>query len=133
MRQPKPQTSGARRQVYRCVGYTLFLVGLAGTVLPVLPTTVFWILAALCFARSSPAMYRRITTWPRLGATIADFLDEGAISTRGKAAALSGMALGLAVAAYILGTGWPLVLVFGGIALSALYVLARPTPSRQRS
>ena len=50
-----------RLAVLSC-GYLFFAMGLIGAVLPVLPSTVFWILAAICFARSSPRMYQRILT-----------------------------------------------------------------------
>ena len=55
------------RTGWLALGYLLFGIGILGMFLPVMPTTVFWILAAGCFLKSSPAMYQRIITSPRYG------------------------------------------------------------------
>ena len=121
-------TGEPRHRLSLLAGYILFGIGLVGVVLPLLPTVIFWIGAAACFARSSPAMRRRISQWPRFGRVVDDFLEQGAIDQRNKALAIVGMAIGLLIAALILGPG----LLFAGtavlIALAALYVLTRPQP-----
>ena len=117
-----------RRHGYLITGYILFGLGAVGAVLPVMPTAIFWIAAATCFARSSEKMYRRIVNAPHLGPVIEDYLSQGAISTKSKAAAVSGMGLGLAIAAFTLGVGLPLVAAFVLIGLTSAYVLSRPAP-----
>ena len=119
-----------RRHGYLIAGYILFGLGAIGAVLPVMPTAIFWIAAAACFARSSEKMYRRIVNAPHFGPVIEDYLSEGAISTRSKAAAVSGMGMGLAVAAFTLGVGLPLAVTFAMLGLASAYVLTRPQPVR---
>jgi len=107
-------------------GYVCFGLGFVGMALPVMPTTIFWIVATVCFARSSPRMYRRIVEWPRIGPIIADFVDNGVLTARSKAIALSGMGLAALVIAISplsrIATAGALSL----IALGALYVATRP-------
>ena len=124
--------TGARRHGYLIAGYILFGFGLVGAVLPVMPTAVFWIAAAACFAKSSDKMYKRILSSPHLGPIIEDFLTQGAISPRSKAAAVSGMGLGLAIAVLTLGGGLPLMVAFAAIGLAGTYVLTRPAPVEAR-
>jgi uncharacterized membrane protein YbaN (DUF454 family) len=93
--------------------------------LPVMPTTVFWIMATICFAKSSSNMYRKIVEWPRLGPIIRDLVEDGVLSTRSKAIALSGM--GTAALIVVL-SGLSEVATAGAlsmIAAGALYVATR--------
>ncbi len=119
----------ARRRLawaWTATGYAFFAVGLLGVVLPVLPTTIFWIIAAACFAKGCPAMARRIYTWPGVGPAVEAFLSHGVIARRAKISALLGMAAGGGIAAL---TPLPLpatVITLAVIALAAAYVASRP-------
>ena len=116
-----------RRWLLLGIGYLSFATGFVGMFLPLLPTTVFWIIAAICFAKSFPAMYRRILSWPGIGSAIGDFLDYGVIGRRSKTISLVGMAAASAVILFIgIGvTATSLTLI--GIACAALYVITRPS------
>ena len=77
----------AKRMAYLIGGHVLLGLGFIGMVLPLMPTTVFWIVAAACYSKSSPARFRRLIGRGRTGRVIKDFLDHGVISARGKWAA----------------------------------------------
>lgn len=116
-----------KRFVILISGYLFFGLGLIGAVLPVLPSTVFWIIAAVCFARSSPKMYRRILNWPQVGSVVEDFVANGVINRRSKKVAISGMAVAAIIVAL---TPMGVTTTFAslaGIALGACYVLTRPS------
>lgn len=107
-------------------GYAFFAIGLLGVLLPVLPTTIFWIIAAACFAKGCPAMAQRIYAWPGIGPAVEAFLSHGVIARRGKIAALLGMAFGGGVVTL---TSLPLaamLITLSVIALAGLYVVTRP-------
>lgn len=107
-------------------GYLSCGLGVAGAVLPVLPSTIFWIIAAICFARSSPRMYARIMSCPRIGPAVEDFVLHGVIRRRGKIVALAGMMLAAIIVVLTpMGTIAAYAAV-AGIVVGALYVLTRP-------
>ena len=49
------------------MGWVAVAVGAVGIVVPGLPTTVFFIIAASCFARSSPRFERWVLGLPGIG------------------------------------------------------------------
>lgn len=108
-------------------GYLFFAFGIIGLALPGLPSTVFWIVSAICFSRSSPKMYQRILTLPRVGSAIEDFLSYGVIERRSKRLAISGMAL-MAIIVLLLPMGaMSSVASITGIAIGTIFVLTRPS------
>ena len=114
--------------MWRMLGGLALAVGALGIVLPVLPTTVFWILAALCFARSDPKVRDWIYAKPGIGPQVELFIEKGQMTKSGKRGALMGMALGAGILTFFFHAR-PIVLAigFGVIAIGAAVVLSRKT------
>lgn len=114
--------------IARALGFLLLGLGAIGIFLPVWPTTIFWIGAALCFARSSPAMRDWIYARPKLGPPIQQFIERGTLSNSSKAGALLGMALAGGISSAVLWGRWTwLAVAVGLLACGAAYVLTRPS------
>lgn len=117
-----------QRGLWLAAGVICLGLGIVGAFLPLLPTTVFIIMAAACFARSSPRLEAWLLADPRFGPSIRRWRERGAIPVPAKAAALIGMSLGLLVFWYATRPSSP---VFATavtlIAGCAAYVLSRPS------
>jgi uncharacterized membrane protein YbaN (DUF454 family) len=117
------------RWLWFCLGWLMVALGVIGALLPVMPTTIFLILAVGCFARSSPRFERKLLEHPRYGPALRAWREQGAVSRKGKAFAAGGMAFGFAMFCWGARPSWPLLLGVGVFfAASAAYVLWRPTP-----
>lgn len=75
-----------------CVG-----LGILGIFLPLMPTTVFLLLAAACYARSSDRFHQRLVQHPWLGPYIR---QRHGLSTRQKATILAVLWISLAATMY---------------------------------
>ena len=111
----------------RLLGGLFVALGAIGLFLPIWPTTIFWILAALCFARSSPEARDWIYARPGIGPQIEAFIERGTLNRASKVAAIIGMSLAGAMSTYalrnhLLWLALLLVILLG----ASLYVITRP-------
>lgn len=86
---PRPLCSGRLQRTILLVAGSIFLVvGMVGVAVPVLPTTPFLILAAICYGRSSIRCYRWLTTNRVFGRHLDDYLHGRGVSWKVKASTL---------------------------------------------
>lgn len=117
-----------RRSLYLVLGYVLLGLGVVGAFLPILPTTIFIILAAAAFARSSPKLEARLLEHPQFGPPLRRWRERGAIAPAAKAMALGGMLAGFAVFWFTAKPSLPLAAAVGLVIVAcALYVGTRPS------
>jgi uncharacterized membrane protein YbaN (DUF454 family) len=127
----KPQRAGVYGRLLDLLGFAFFAVGVVGIFVPLLPTTIFWIVAALLWMRSAPHRTGRILAHPRFGPPIKAFLEEGALSGRSKSYAVGGMSGALLIVAWTSGLeSLPFRILAAVLVLATLWVVTRPRPSR---
>jgi uncharacterized membrane protein YbaN (DUF454 family) len=82
----------------------VFCVGLAilGAILPILPTTVFLIMATACFAKSSPRMQQKLLDNKTFGPLINEWQQSRSIPKKAKRIALLMIILSVAWSSYLL-------------------------------
>jgi len=107
----------------------LFFTGLGflGAVLPLLPSTCFFICAAYYFGQSSEKMEQYLLNHPRIGPVILNWRATRSIPLVGKILASLGMITSLLI---ILATAKSLIFIGIAVAVllaSALYIWTRPT------
>ncbi|MDF7777307.1 YbaN family protein [Sphingomonas sp. AOB5] len=94
-----------RRYLYLVAGFVSLGLAVIGAMLPVMPTTVFVILAAYCFARSSPRLEQKLLDHPTFGPHIVRWRTSGAISRKGKVAASWAFAFSIVIG--LIFAPWP--------------------------
>lgn len=119
------------RPLFLLLGFFFTALGVVGAFLPLLPTTVFLILAAGCFARSSPRLEAWLMNHRQFGPTLRAWREHGVIPLPAKVMACTGMIFGFAVFfATAHPKPWLAVAVGLALAACAAFVLSRPSVSR---
>mgnify|MGYP003890595077 CR=1 FL=1 len=106
----------------------LFFVGLAalGAVLPLLPTTPFLLVAAACFAKSSPRLHKMLLENRVFGPLIYHWQESRSIPKRGKVVALISMVLAASWSVYMMDNMWLKLLVIALIAGPFIFIYRLP-------
>ncbi|KMS53499.1 hypothetical protein V474_22565 [Novosphingobium barchaimii LL02] len=99
----------ARRAFWIIGGVILVGIGTLGIFVPLLPTTIFYILAAACFSKSHPEWAERLYQHPKYGHHLREWRDRKAISRKGKIAAILTMSLSVVAVWFTAGGWWTLI------------------------
>jgi len=128
MPRPEPGGNPARRAVFLLLGLACVGLGLAGAVLPVLPTTPFMILALWCFARSSVRFHNWLYHHPLFGPPLQQWERYRVIPPLAKFASVSAMAVSMVVVALYSSAPWYALAAMALFLLaSAGYILSKPS------
>jgi len=85
------------RMLLMCAGVLFVVLGLIGLVLPIMPTTVFLLLAAACFARGSKRFYNLLLNSPAFGPAILEWRRHRSIPWRTKLFAIAVTVISFAI------------------------------------
>ncbi len=105
-------------------------LGMVGVVLPVMPTTVFLLIALWAFSKSSPRFHDWLYDHPRFGPALQDWRRERAIPLKAKVLALTMMSLSIA---WLGASSAPIAVVLSvsvGLGGLAVWIVTRPHPSK---
>lgn len=123
---PVSTTQRIWRGVWLFCGLVALGLGVIGVVLPILPSTPFALLAAMCFAKGSPRLHRWLIGHPVFGPGIRNWQKHGAIAPRAKRIACLSM-IAVFIFSLIAGLVWS-VLLLQALCLTgaATFILSRP-------
>lgn len=117
-----------KRALFLGLGWVFFALGVIGAFLPVMPTTIFMIMALWAFANSSKRLHTWLYTHPRFGQALQHWDQHQVIPMHAKIAAIGSMTISLVyVTVY---SGAPPLAVFAAIAFigfGAVYVVSKPS------
>ena len=126
---PDPRRHGVTRVVWIVVGLGLTGIGGVGVVVPGLPSTVFFLAAAWCFARSSERLERWLLALPGVGPLVRDARAGLGMPRRTKVLAIAMMWTAIAISAFVL-RGQPIIaatMVALGVVGTAVIMVVVPT------
>ena len=95
-----------KRTILIIIGWLAVVLATLGVVLPLLPTTPFLLLAAWCFARSSPRFHHWLLYRSWFGSYIRHWQDHRALPPGAKPRALIFIVLTFAVSLYLVNILW---------------------------
>ncbi len=125
---PEAEPRTARRLVLIALGWLFVAVGALGTILPLLPTTPFLLVALWLFSMSSRRLRDRLYAHRLFGPPLRQWRDHRAIGVRAKVCATALMAGTLLYAIFAADMSWPALVGTGAIAAAgAAFVLSRPS------
>jgi uncharacterized membrane protein YbaN (DUF454 family) len=126
MSEDKPKANPLTRPLFLVAGVVLTAVGVMGYFTPGMPGTIFLILAAGCFTRSSPKLEQWLLNHPRLGPSVTAWRENGAIPRKIKIIAIGSMAISFVILLLLhMSLLWTAILGVGLLA-SAISVGTRP-------
>lgn len=120
------------RILWIAAGLCCVAMGGVGVVVPGLPTTVFLVMAAWCFSRSSERLERWLLGLPGVGRMVDDYRSGRGMPRRAKYAATLSISVAVAVSAGLLIDPWWVritVVAFGAFGVWYLWTRV-PTASQ---
>jgi uncharacterized membrane protein YbaN (DUF454 family) len=120
------------RAVWFTLGWIFVALGSIGVVVPGLPTTGFFVLAASCFAKSSPRFERWVLGLPGVGPMVRDYRAGLGMPRRAKVWAIA-MILGVSLISAVFAVDNRVVgAVIVAVALVGVWFVGWRIPTRER-
>lgn len=118
------------RAIWLVAGLTCVGIGGVGVVVPGLPTTVFFIMAAWCFSRSSHRLERWVLDLPSIGPMVRDYRAGLGMPQRAKVAAIASIAVACGLSAGLMIDDPTVRLLVAGLGLFGIWWVGWHVPTR---
>ena len=122
---PPPLTHSSLCPVFLAVGWICVGLGFIGAFLPVLPTTVFLIIALWAFSKSSDRLRWWLWTHPRFGKTLREWHLHRVIPPPAKMAAVAMMMFSVAIISVMAGSWQAPTILAAVLAPIAVWIVTR--------
>jgi uncharacterized membrane protein YbaN (DUF454 family) len=116
----QPSRHRVVRWAFLALGSLLVGIGILGIFLPLLPSTVFFLMAAGCFGKGSPRAYQWLTTNRWFGRHLHDYKENRRATTAAKVTSIASLWVGIGISLWLIDNVW----VRGALILVALGVTA---------
>ncbi|MET1256380.1 YbaN family protein [Aliikangiella maris] len=117
---------GAIKYILILTGLLLVMIGFVGIFVPGLPTTIFLIGAAACFAKSSPCLHAWLLSHRWFGPILYHWKESRSIPKKAKIIALSTMALACLYSGLMIEPLWVRIVVYAVMIPPAIFVYRLP-------
>lgn len=109
------------------------MLGLLGAVLPLLPSTVFLVLAAGCFSKSSPRLHAWLLRLPYAGPLVRDYQAGRGMPPGVKWMAVGMIALATGISGWRFISVWWGQLAWGMVSLVGIFFILFRVPTNRAS
>jgi uncharacterized membrane protein YbaN (DUF454 family) len=120
------------RGLWLFAGLIAVAVGAIGVVVPGLPTTGFFILAAACFSKSNERLERWVLDLPGIGPLVRDYRNGLGMSRRSKAWAIGMMVVAASASVIFLLESTIVRSVVTAAVITGVWYVGRRVPTRER-
>ena len=114
------------------LGFIFVGLGFIGIIVPGMPTTVFMILAAACFAKSSPKFEQWILDLPGIGRLVQDHRDGLGMPQKSKAIAITMMVLAVTLSIIFAITSTLIQILVGGVGIIGVWYVGVRVPTKEK-
>ena len=104
-------------------GFVLIGIGVLGMFLPLLPTTIFFLLAAWCFARSSQKFHHWLHSNKQLGKYLANYRSGGGMTAGSKIFSIAFLLLSITISVVFLTDNLYIRILLAAIAVGVTWHL----------
>jgi uncharacterized membrane protein YbaN (DUF454 family) len=119
------------RLLYLASGLGFVAIGGVGVIVPGLPTTVFFIMAAWCFSRSSRRLENWVLNLPGIGPMVRDYRSGLGMPRRAKVAAISCMVIAVGLSAGLVINNLVVRLLVVGLGIIGVWYVGYRVPTRE--
>ena len=120
------------RYLLLIIGFIFVAVGFIGVLVPGLPTTVFMIMAAWCFAKSSPRFERWVLQLPGIGKFVQDHRSGLGMPRKSKIIAITMMSLAVVLSIVFALNQISIRFIVGTVGIFGVWYVGCKVPTREK-